>query len=110
MNTVTETEKLLAAMDVSDSGILTGKQKFSDIQRVKAILPEHYEVKESKAPNAIHCKSATGIRKGIDAEDDEHWGYVMQAFKKHFGNRLQEVFHNTCFCHVDFTINLTERW
>ena len=104
MNTINETQKVLAAMDISDSGILTGK--YSDIQRVKAILPDHYEVKESKSPNAIHCKSKTGIRKSIDAEDEEHWNYIMQAFKKYFGNRLSEVYHNTCFCHVDFTIYL----
>jgi hypothetical protein len=31
-----ESGKILAAMDVSDSGILTGKQKYSDIQRQRA--------------------------------------------------------------------------
>ena len=110
MNTIKESEKVLAAMDVSDSGIITGKQKYSDIQRVKAILPEHYEVKESKLPNSIHCVSKIGIKNGIDAEDDEHWSYIMRAFKNHFGNRFKEVFHNVCFCHTDFTIHLSERW
>ena len=104
-----ETEKLLAAMDVSDSGILTGKQKFSDIQRVNAILPKHYEVKKSKSPNAIHCVSKIGIRKDIDNEDDEHWSYIFKAFKNHFGTRFKEVNHNVSFCHMDFTIYLSER-
>lgn len=104
MNTINETEKVLAAMDVSDSGILTGKQKFSDVQRVKAILPDHYEVKESR-PTAIHCISNVGINKDGE-EDEEHWQYIMQAFQKYFGNRLSEVYHNTCFCHKDFTIYL----
>lgn len=99
-------QKILAAMDVSDGGILTGKEKFSDIQRVKAILPDHYEVKESKSPNAIHCISKIGIRKDGDAEDDEHWGYIMAAFKKNFGDRFKEVNHNVCFCHTDFVIYL----
>ena len=106
MNTIIDSEKVLAAMSISDSGILTGKQKFSDIQRVKAILPDHYEVKESKASNAIHCKSKIGIKKNIDSEDDEHWHYVMQAFKKYFGSRFIELSHNVNFCHTDFTIYL----
>lgn len=77
-----------------------------DIQFVKSILPEHYNVQESKKKGSIHCKSPIGIRQRTDAEDDEHWGYVFQALKQHFGERFQEVFHNTCFCHVDFTIYL----
>lgn len=109
MKTIKETEKLLAAIDVSDGGILTGKKQYSDIQRVKAILPEHYEIKESISPNAIDCVSKIGIRKNIDAEDNEHWSYIMQAFKKHFGDRFKEVYHSVCFCHTDFTIYLTER-
>jgi hypothetical protein len=112
-----EAIKLQAAMSVVSDSILHG---WTDIAAVKRILPIHYEVKESKAANAIHCKSSIGIRMQpylnsstgnmiTDAEDEEHWGYIMQAFRKHFGNRLKEVFHNTCFCHVDFTIFLTER-
>lgn len=77
-----------------------------DIEFVKGILPEHYEVKESKTLGSIYCKSATGIRKGVDAEDEEAWGKIFNAIKLKFGERLQEVFHNTCFCHVDFTIYL----
>ena len=108
-----------------------------DIQFIKMILPDHYEVKESKKKGSIHCKSPIGIRKSpytvqlqnvdndergertakggralfktltvTDAEDDEHWEYIFQAIKQHFGERFQEVFHNTCFCHVDFTIYL----
>lgn len=105
-----------------------------DILFVKSILPNHYEVKKSKTVGSIHCVSKTGIRKSPykirvrekaefdrndpmvmykyrdivvdDAEDEEHWNYIFQAIKKHFGERFQEVFHNTCFCHVDFTIYL----
>lgn len=106
MYTINETEKVLAAMSVSEAGILTGTKQYADIQKVKAILPDHYEVKESRSPNAIHCVSSVGIRKDIDAEDDEHWSYIMKAFKKHFGDRFSEVFHNVCFCHTDFTIYL----
>jgi len=95
-----------------------------DIAFVKSILPEHYGVKESKRKGSIHCKSEIGIRKSpytvypytqepdravyvTDAEDDEHWSYIFQAIKQHFGDRFLEVFHNTCFCHVDFTIYLS---
>lgn len=107
MNTINETEKLLAAMDVTETGILT-KCKFSDIDRVKAILPNHYKIEKSKAPNAIHCVSTIGIKKGVDAEDDEHWECIMKAIKKYFGKRFKEVDHNVCFCHKDFTIYLSE--
>jgi hypothetical protein len=88
-----------------------------DIDFVCTILPDHYEVRESKTPGSIHCVSNIGIRKTpylskstgnmiTDAEDDEHWGYIMQAIISHFGPRFQEVDHNTCFCHIDFTIYL----
>lgn len=91
-----------------------------DIEFVKSILPEHYEVKESKKQGSIHCKSAIGLRKTPynatdsfgkmitvdDAEDEEQWFYVVEAIKARFGDRFQEIDHNTCFCHVDFTIYL----
>lgn len=78
----------------------------NDIDFVRGVLPDHYTVKESNKKGSIHCVSSTGIRKGIDSEDDEHWGYVMNAFRKYFGSRLSEVYHNTCFCHVNFTMYL----
>lgn len=78
----------------------------SDMNFVKSILPNHYTVEESKRKGSVHCKSEIGIRKGEDAEDEESWSYIFNAIKKYFGTRFQEVFHNTCFCHVDFTIYL----
>lgn len=112
-----KTETTLASVIYGSAGIQ------DDIQFVKAILPEHYAVQESKKLGSIHCKSAKGIRKSPytiypysdqperavyvdDAEDDEHWEYIFEAIKQHFGERFQEVSHNTCFCHVDFTIYL----
>ncbi len=77
-----------------------------DIQFVKKILPDTYTVEESKNKGSIHCVSPTGIYKKIDAEDDEHWGYVFKAIESHFAERFQEVFHNVCFNHTDFTIYL----
>jgi hypothetical protein len=77
-----------------------------DIQFVKSVLPSHYEVNESKTKGSIRCISCIGIKKNQDDEDDEQWEYTMKAIKNHFGNRLQEVDHNTCTFHVDFTIYL----
>jgi hypothetical protein len=90
-----------------------------DIEYVRSILPDHYTVQESEKRGSIHCKSEKGIRKSpylnqstgkmvTDAEDEEHWGYIVEAIKKHFGDRFQEIDHNTCFCHVDFTIYLKD--
>lgn len=78
----------------------------NEIAFVKSVLPEHYDVQESKKSGSIHCVSDIGIRKGIDAEDDEHWEYIFKAIKNHFGKGFQEVYHNVCFCHTDFTIYL----
>lgn len=80
----------------------------SDIEFVKEFLPNHYEVSESKKSGSIHCKSAIGIIGSNGDEDEEHWGYIFSAIKNHFGDRFQEVFHNTCTNHVDFTIYLKQ--
>jgi hypothetical protein len=77
-----------------------------DIQFVQSILPNHYEVKESKTKGSIHCKSSIGIKQNADDEDDEQWSYILTAIKNHFSTRFQEVYHNTCTFHVDFTIHL----
>lgn len=78
-----------------------------DINFVKSILPSTYLVVEHRQ-NAIRCSSPTGIVKAatIDAEDEEHWYYILESIKKHFGERFSEVFHYTCFCHTDFIIYL----
>ena len=69
-------------------------------------MPDSYTVHESKRPGSIHCYSRTGIKKGIDAEDDEHWDYIVAGIENYFGDRFMEIDHNTNFCHVDFTIHL----
>lgn len=90
-----------------------------DILFIKSVLPSHYIVSESNKRGSVHCKSEKGIRLSpylnqstgtmvTDAEDDEMWGYIFKAVKQHFGERFQEIFHNTCFCHVDFTIYLKQ--
>jgi hypothetical protein len=86
-----------------------------DIEFAKSILPNHYVVEESKTKDSIHCKSETGFVKppyedyrGLitDAEDEIAWASFKCTTKAYFGNRFQEVYHNTCFCHIDFTIYL----
>jgi hypothetical protein len=115
---LTETIKINAALEVVNTSVLHGIN--ADIFFVKSILPESYTVQESKKKGSIHCKSSIGIRKSPylnqstgtvvkDAEDDEHWDYIFKAIVNHFGKRFQEIYHNTCFCHVDFTIYLKPR-
>jgi len=88
-----------------------------DVKFVIDLLPSHYTVQESNKTGSIHCKSDIGIRKPPyvnqstgrtinDAEDDKKWFQILSSIKNHFGERFQEVFHNTCFCYVDFTIYL----
>lgn len=88
-------------------GLKTPEQLGEDIKFVKGILPDHYTVEESKKAGSIHCFSGTGIFADDDSSDDnEHWGYVFKAIKNHFAERFQEVYHNVCSKHLDFTIYL----
>lgn len=80
----------------------------SDIDFVKSILPEHYQLKESFLKGSIHCKSRIGIRDGDD-EDREQWEYIVLAIKKHFSSRFQEIYHHVCVFHKDFTIYLKKK-
>jgi hypothetical protein len=78
----------------------------NDIEFIQSILPSHYVVKESNRQGSVHCKSPVGIRHKGDADDDEHWNYVVSAIRDRFKDRFMEIDHNTCFCHVDFTVHL----
>lgn len=89
-----------------------------EISFIKHLLPSHYEVYEGTKPGTIHCVSETGLRKLpylnksgkfiTDDEDDESFDRFLKSLKIKFKDRFQEVFHNTCFCHVDFTIYLKQ--
>lgn len=92
-------------------------QILRDIDFMQKILPSHYIVQESNKRGSVHCKSSIGIKLPpyinkstgnwvIDQEDEEMWDYIMKAIKQNFGDRFQEVFHNTCYCHIDFTVYL----
>lgn len=77
-----------------------------DILFVRQILPDHYKVREAKSSGSIHCKSSVGIS---DTPPEEVWNHIFRAIKRFFGDRFQEVFHNTCANHVDFTIYLNDK-
>lgn len=87
-----------------------------ELEFVKSLLPSHYKVEESKKLGSIHCVSPIGLRKLPylskngrligDDEDDDAFDRFFKSLKVHFTDRFQEVYHNTCFCHVDFTIYL----
>lgn len=72
----------------------------NDIDYVKSLLPSSYEVKESKTKGSIHCRSNNGL------PSESEWEKFFILLKKRFTGRFQEVFHNTCYNHVDFTIYL----
>lgn len=93
-----EQQKLDAALNVVADSVLHGWTIDAKINYVTQILPEHYEVKESKQKGNVHCKSSKGI------EDDEQWEYFMSALRQRFKDDFSEVFHNTCYNHVDFII------
>lgn len=78
-----------------------------DIEFMRSILPDTYTVTEtSTTKGSIHCVSSTGIFKHIDAEDNEHWEYVFKAIQNYFKERFSEVYHITCFNHVNFIVYL----
>lgn len=73
-----------------------------DLRFMERVLPAHYTCK--LRPHGVHCVSNEGI-----AEDQgkcDHWDLIMKAIKQNFGDRLQEVHHNTCTNHVNFTVYL----
>lgn len=72
-----------------------------DIDFVKSILPSHYTVKESKPEGrCIHCVSSIGI----EESPYQLWQNIFDQFKGYFKDRFQEVFHNVCANHRNFSI------
>jgi hypothetical protein len=90
-------DKLKAALDVVADSILHGWTIEAKIDYISAVLPESYEVKESKQKGNVHCKSRIGI------DDEDRWDDFMSALKQRFTD-FSEVYHNTCSDHVDFTV------
>jgi hypothetical protein len=94
---ITDQQKLEAATKSISNSILHGWTIDAKVSYIRQLLPDHYEVKESKEKGNVHCKSSIGI------DDDEQWSYLMQAIKQRFDDFV-ELFHNTCYNHTDFTL------
>lgn len=77
----------------------------TDSDYMRTLLPSHYTVSHDRKGD-IRCKSSEGILQDGDAEDGEHWGYIMQAMRSHFGDRFLSVDHIVCFGHKDFMVYL----
>lgn len=73
-----------------------------DVEFMVKVLPTHYTC--NLRPHGVHCVSSEGIPE--DQGYDEHWDLIVKAIKQNFGERLQEIYHNTCTNHVDFTVYL----
>lgn len=74
----------------------------TDLSFLDDLLPQ-YNIQVVKEGNGIRCRSTTGIS---DENKDREWNTVFVQIKKHFGKRFSEVFHSTCYNHIDFTIYL----
>lgn len=72
----------------------------SDVEKVKLILPVHYRCEA--IGNGVHCTSLTGI----DEQQQKLWEYVMSSIRHIFGDRFQEIHHETCYNHKRFIIFL----
>lgn len=79
---------------------------------MKSLLPDSYICEPRE--NGVHCYDPTG--KGInddhmtgdkyDPETDDQWELIVKAIKQKFGDRLMEIYHQTCTYHIKFTIYL----
>lgn len=74
--------------------------ELTDVEKVKLILPTHYRCED--IGNGIHCASLTGI----DEKQKNLWEYVITNIEHIFGNRFQEIDHETNFNHKRFVIYL----
>lgn len=74
--------------------------ELTDVEKVKLILPVHYRCED--IGTGVHCTSLTGVDEG----QEKQWEYVMSNIKHIFGNRFQEVYHETYYNHKRFVIYL----
>lgn len=68
-------------------------------QFVEDILPRYYEVNELLT-GIIRCISS----KDEGIEDDNEWEIFKSLTKNYFGDSFQEIHHDTCMNHIDFTV------
>ncbi len=74
------------------------------IKFIKNLLPSSYNVQYNALKTGIECISATGIKPDKDKEDAQHWQYIIDTIKRHFGIKFQEIYHTTNANHLNFTI------
>jgi hypothetical protein len=87
------------------------KQVTRDIDVIKSLLPDHYQVTESKEqPGSIRCKSSIGlVKKGTkDKEDKERWDVIATSAKEFLQPRFKEIKHSVNALHKDFTVVLEQ--
>ena len=73
-----------------------------DLEFMMRVLPTHYTC--VLRPHGVHCYSSEGIPE--DKGEDEHWELIVKAIEQNFGDRFQEIFHQTCTDHLKFTVYL----
>ena len=80
----------------------------AETEFIKSILPSHYTCESRE--NGVHCWSDKGINDDHNSnveynpEYDDHWGLIVKAIKHKFGDRLMEIYHQTCTNHLRFTV------
>jgi hypothetical protein len=75
-----------------------------DVAYVESLLPDSYQI--TAMPGFIRCTSPSGIRQKGNDDDEERWGYTVQALQQHFGERFQEIHHLTSAYNQDFILYL----
>lgn len=73
-----------------------------DLEFMVRVLPTHYTCVLRK--HGVHCYSEIGIDE--NEPNEEHWNFIVDAIKQNFGDRFQEIFHQTCTDHLKFTVYL----
>lgn len=81
---------------------LESLNKQQDLDFLRLLLPPSYIITQSDRLY-FRCISPTGID---DGNGDILWTRIFQRIKEHFKERFLEVYHNTCYNHVDFVIYL----
>lgn len=77
------------------------REDAKETETLKKLLPSHYTCEARE--NGVHCYSEKGIS---ESNKDEAFDIFMRALSVIFGDRLMEVFHQTCTNHVKFTVYL----
>jgi hypothetical protein len=66
---------------------------------IKRLLPDHYECHPTHY--GVHCVSAIGID---EIKEEAIFRIFHIALKVRYGDRLMEIYHQTCTNHCEFTV------